>query len=103
MRFLKNVKTAKLVAITSMVFLSALMATDAMAGTGGTEFAGIYTLLLGWSQGSLGKVIALAMFLVGLSAGIINQSIAAVVVGIGGAMALFYGPTIISGVVSAII
>lgn len=88
-------------ACTVMVF--GLLAGEAMAGTGGTEFASIYTLLLGWSQGSLGKVIALAMFLVGLSAGIIQQSISAVVIGVGGAMALFYGPTVISGVVSAVI
>lgn len=81
----------------------AFVAPEAMAGTGGTEFASIYTLLLGWSQGSLGKVIALAMFLVGLSAGIINQSIAAVVVGVGGALSLFYGPSVISGVVSALV
>jgi conjugal transfer pilus assembly protein TraA len=43
------------------------------------------------------------MFMVGLSAGIINQSIVAVVVGIGGALALYYGPTVISGVVSALV
>ncbi len=88
-----------------MTFLMALalMAPEAMAGTGGTEFANIYTLLLGWSQGSLGKVIALAMFLVGISAGILQQSIGAAVIGIGGALALFYGPTVISGVVTALI
>ena len=77
--------------------------TDAMAGTGGTEFDDIYTLLVGWTQGTLGKIIALGMFMVGLSAGIVNQSIVAVVIGIGGALALYYGPTVISGVVAALV
>jgi conjugal transfer pilus assembly protein TraA len=74
-----------------------------MAGTGGTEFNDIYTLLVGWTQGTLGKIIALGMFMVGLSAGIVNQSIVSVVVGIGGALALYYGPTVISGVVTALV
>ncbi|WP_020563126.1 MULTISPECIES: TraA family conjugative transfer protein [Methylococcaceae] len=89
--------------VASAVAAAALLSTDAMAGTGGTEFDDIYTLLVGWTQGTLGKIIALGMFMVGLSAGIINQSIVAVVVGIGGALALYYGPTVISGVVSALV
>jgi conjugal transfer pilus assembly protein TraA len=89
--------------VASAVAAAALLSTEAMAGTGGTEFDDIYTLLVGWTQGTLGKIIALGMFMVGLSAGIINQSIVAVVVGIGGALALYYGPTVISGVVSALV
>jgi len=84
--------------------MTALMfGNNAMAGTGGTEFDDIYTLLVGWTQGTLGKIIALGMFLVGIAAGILNQSIAAVVVGIGGALTLYYGPTVIDGVVAALI
>ena len=79
------------------------VAPDVMAGTGGTEFNDIYTLLIGRSQGTLGKIIALGMFLVGLSAGIVNQSIVSVVVGLGGALAVYYGPTIINNVVTALI
>ncbi|MBM4207338.1 MAG: pili assembly chaperone [Gammaproteobacteria bacterium] len=94
---------ANKVVVASALAAAAVMSTDAMAGTGGTEFDDIYTLLVGWTQGTLGKIIALGMFMVGLSAGIINQSIVAVVVGIGGALALYYGPTVISGVVSALV
>jgi conjugal transfer pilus assembly protein TraA len=79
------------------------VAPEVMAGTGGTEFKDIYSLLIGWSQGTLGKIIALGMFLVGLSAGIVNQSIVSVVVGLGGALAVYYGPTIIDNVVTALI
>ncbi len=102
MKQLKALFTNKAV-VASAVAAAALLSTDAMAGTGGTEFDDIYTLLVGWTQGTLGKIIALGMFMVGLSAGIINQSIVAVVVGIGGALALYYGPTVISGVVSALV
>jgi conjugal transfer pilus assembly protein TraA len=94
-------KTAILATVATAAL--ALSATDAMAGTGGTEFDDIYTLLVGWTQGTLGKIIALGMFMVGLAAGIVNQSIVAVVIGIGGALALYYGPTVINGVVAALV
>lgn len=85
------------------VMAMTLLAPDAMAGTSGTEFDDIWTLLSGWTQGTLGKVIALAMFMVGVASGIVNQSIIAVATGIGGALALYYGPTVIEGVVAAVI
>lgn len=102
---IKKLSSVKMpcVAFVATLMLLAAMIPEAMAGTGGTEFDAIYTLLVGWTQGTLGKIIALTMFLVGLSGGIIRQSIAAVVVGVGGALALFYGPTVIGGVVSAVI
>jgi len=99
---LSSVKMPRVAFVATLVLLAAMI-PEAMAGTGGTEFDAIYTLLVGWTQGTLGKIIALTMFLVGLSGGIIRQSIAAVVVGVGGALALFYGPTVIGGVVSAVI
>ena len=99
---LSSVKMPRVACVATLMLLAAMI-PEAMAGTGGTEFDAIYTLLVGWTQGTLGKIIALTMFLVGLSGGIIRQSIAAVVVGVGGALALFYGPTVIGGVVSAVI
>jgi conjugal transfer pilus assembly protein TraA len=87
------------------IVLFALMAlfSEAFAGTDGDDFADIYTKLEGWSKGTLGKVIALGMFLVGLATGVVQQNIMAVVIGISGALALYYGPGIISSVVSATI
>jgi conjugal transfer pilus assembly protein TraA len=73
------------------------------AGTDGDDFADIYTKLESWSKGTLGKVIALGMFLVGLATGVVQQSIIAVVIGISGALSLYYGPAIINSVVSAVI
>ena len=90
--------------LTTLALVSIVaMAPNVMAGTGGSEFNDIYTLLIGWSQGTLGKIISLGMFLVGLAAGIVNQSIVSVVVGLGGALAVYYGPTVINNVVTALI
>jgi conjugal transfer pilus assembly protein TraA len=78
--------------------------SDAMAGVGGsTEFDSIVTVLTNWSTGSLGKTIALGMFIVGLAAGIVDQSVIAVVVGVAGALALSYGPTVLTGIFTAVI
>ncbi len=90
-----------------MIFLGLLAAMvffqEAFAGTDGDDFADIYTKLESWSKGTLGKVIALGMFLVGLATGVVQQSIVAVVIGISGALSLYYGPGIINSVVSAVI
>lgn len=78
-----------------------LIPLAATAGTGGTEFDTIYQTLLGWFQGTLGKIIALAAMGVGLAIGIVRQSVISVVVGIAMGMALYYGPTVLDGIVAA--
>ena len=83
---------AGLIAVTGVV----------MAGSD-SAFDDIYNSLSGWSTGSLGKVIAIAMFLVGLGAGIVKQSIMAVVAGVGAAIVLSYGPNVIGSMFSATI
>lgn len=100
---MKRLLSKKAVLTSAALAAVALTSSEAMAGTAGTEFDDIYSLLVGWTQGTLGKIIALGMFMVGLAAGIVNQSIIAVVIGIGGALALYYAPTVIDGVVAALI
>lgn len=73
------------------------------AGTEGTEFAEVETALLDWSQGGLGRALALGVFLVGVGAGIARQSLMAIATGLGGGMAVYYMPTIIGGIVTAMI
>ena len=90
----------------SMIFVGFLMmawASAALAGTGGTEFTDLYTTLQGWSQGYLGKTIALGAFIVGMGMGIARQSIMAIALGIGAGMAVQYAPTIIDSMVTAIL
>jgi conjugal transfer pilus assembly protein TraA len=86
--------TAALVAAAPMAVL---------AGAGGTEFDSIYTQLTGWTTGTLGKIISLGMILVGLGMGVVRQSIVAVVVGVGGGLALANAPTVIDNIVGATI
>jgi conjugal transfer pilus assembly protein TraA len=51
------------------------LATAAVAGNGGNAaFGGLAQQLIDWSQGSLGVVIAVAAMLVGLSIGVVKQS-----------------------------
>ena len=80
----------------------ALCCTQAYAGTGGNaEFGPVYTMLQGWFQGTLGKIIALSSMGVGLAWGVVKQSIMAVVTGIGSGLGIYYGPTVIDNLVVA--
>jgi conjugal transfer pilus assembly protein TraA len=69
----------------------------AFAGTD-TTFGSIYQTLSDWTQGSLGMTIAVGTFLVGMGIGIVRQSLMSIALGIGGALALSYTPTIMSGI-----
>ena len=91
--------------IIALMFASVCMlfAQETLAGTDGSDFDDIWTKLAAWSQGSLGKVIAMGAFIVGLAIGVIQQTVMAVVVGVAMALSLYYGPTIIGSVVSALI
>ncbi|MFA5180417.1 MAG: TraA family conjugative transfer protein [Syntrophales bacterium] len=80
-----------------------LWASAVWAGTGGTEFTDLYTTIQGWSQGYLGKTIAIGAFIVGMGIGIAQQSIMAIALGIGSAMAVQYAPNIIDSMVTALI
>lgn len=68
---------------------------------GGDEFQGIWDLIAGWSQGWLGRILALGALIVGIAFGLIRQSVVAAVVGIAMAVVLQYGPDVIEGVVTA--
>lgn len=83
--------------------VATLWASTAMAGTGGLEFEEIYSMLTDWTQGFLGKVIALGAFLAGVCIGIIRQSLMAIVLGVAGATAVYYTPNIIDGIVAALL
>lgn len=79
-----------------------LCAAVAFAGGGGNQqFGSLATELQDWSQGALGIVIAIAALLVGLSIGVVKQSLMAVVTGIGIAISLYFGPEVITGVLNA--
>jgi len=85
----------------SFFVVASLVATAAMAGSGGTEFDTALTTVVDWFEGALGKLIAVTTLGVGLAMGIMRQSVMSVVVGASMALALNYGPGIIQGLVTA--
>jgi conjugal transfer pilus assembly protein TraA len=99
MRQFFNLKSSNRMAALALM---GLVATAAMAGNGGNAaFGALATQLIEWSQGSLGIIIAVAALLVGLSIGVVKQSMMAVVLGLGIAIALYYGPTVITGLLAS--
>lgn len=80
--------------------LMGLVAGAASAGTGGTEFDTMYQMVVDWTEGTLGKLLAVTAFLIGMGMGVIKQSILAVVLGIAFALTLAYAPAIIDAVFS---
>ncbi len=68
-----------------------------------TDFASVVTLLTNWSQGTLGRTLSLGMFVVGIAAGVVKQSVMAAVAGIAGALVLNYGPTVIDSIFGALV
>jgi len=90
-------KLAMLVVVLGVCMVSA----EAIAGTADTDFSAISTKLNDWATGTLGRVIALAIFIVGIAMGIVQQSVVAAVVAIGAALIMNYGPAIITGLISA--
>lgn len=73
------------------------------AGTGGTEFAPAYTTISTWLQGDLGRLIAVALLIVGLVMGVVRQSIMAAVPAVACGLVATVAPTIIGAVVTAVI
>lgn len=94
---MKSVAKALLMAVPLMI----LVAPDAFAGTGGTEFQTLWNTLVDWVQGLLGRIIAITFVVVGLAAGILRGSIFGFVLGIASGIGLYLSPTIIQNIVTA--
>lgn len=73
----------------------------AFAGNNGTEFQEVYDMIVNWTQGTLGKTIAVGTFLVGMGIGVARQSLMPIVLGIGSGLALYYTPNIVDNIVVA--
>ena len=91
----------KKIGATAVAAAPVVAASLAVAGTGGSEFAAIVTTLTDWLEGGLGQLFALGALIVGLGIGMIQQSIMAVVVGVGFALAVFYGPALLTGIIGS--
>lgn len=79
----------------------AVSAALVIAGDGGDEFEAVYEMLVDWSTGTLGKIIALSALIVGIGFGLVRQSVIAAVIGIAMALVLNFGPTVIGKILTA--
>ncbi|CAH2605797.1 conserved membrane protein of unknown function (plasmid) [Rhodovastum atsumiense] len=68
------------------------------AGTGGAEFSAMWTQLQGWVEGTLGRVVTVAMVIVGIAIGIARQSLMAFATGVGGGLGLYATPAIVTNI-----
>ncbi len=98
----KGPKLAMAAAVIATVAV-AMAPHSIVAGTGGTEFDNVWTWLVDVTQGTLGRIVAGSMVLVGVIGGIARQSLMAFATGIAGALGLNYAPDIIDAVMSATI
>lgn len=91
-----------LIIVMGMMAVGLLLLPDTVqAGTGGTAFDDVWTTLKDWTQGTLGRIVAGAMILVGVIGGIARQSLMAFAMGIGGGMGLYNTPTVVESIMSA--
>jgi conjugal transfer pilus assembly protein TraA len=101
---LEEQSTHRRQAAQAMLLLGVLCAFQvAVAGTGGDSFDSIWVTLTDWMQGTLGRVVAGAMVLVGIVGGIVRQSIMSFATGVGGGVGLYNTPTIIESIMTATI
>jgi conjugal transfer pilus assembly protein TraA len=83
--------------------MAALMAGDALAGTGTGTFDQVYQTVTDWTQGTLGRIITLAMIVVGIVAGIGRQSLLAFATGLGAGVGMYNAPDIVDSILQATI
>lgn len=88
---------------TALLLGSLMIAGPAIAGTDGTEFQDLYTMIKGWTNGYLGRSIALVFLLLGLSIGVLRGTIISAVACIAAAMSLLIAPSVIESIISAVI
>jgi conjugal transfer pilus assembly protein TraA len=88
-------------AVVVVVGVALLFPDLVQASSSSGPLSDVYTSLTEWSQGSVGKTIALGMILVGIVAGIGRQSLMAFAVGIGGGLGLYNAASVIDLVFNA--
>ena len=92
---------ARFAVVAPMALILALGASSAFAGTTGAEFQTMYTTLLNWATGYLGKAIAIAAFILGAGIGVARSSPIPALVGVVFALFMIYVPTIIDSIMTA--
>jgi conjugal transfer pilus assembly protein TraA len=97
----RTIQTQRLMTIGALGLMALMISEPSVAGTGGDAFTDVWDTLKDWTQGTLGRIVAGAMVLVGIVGGIARQSLMAFALGIGGGMGLYNTPTVVESVMSA--
>jgi conjugal transfer pilus assembly protein TraA len=104
MRITKLTRQQSNIATVTLVGMAlALAATAVSAGTTGTEFQQLHTTLTGWTEGFLGKALAIAAFLFGAGMGVAKQTVVPAILGVVFALVFTVGPNIINTMMTAVI
>lgn len=96
-----SIQIQRLMTIGALGLIVLIISEPSFAGTGGDSFKDVWDTLKEWTQGTLGRIVAGAMVLVGIVGGIARQSLMAFALGIGGGMGLYNTPTVVESVMSA--
>lgn len=91
-------RTAAAAMLLAVLALALFFPDTALGGTTGTEFQSIYDKVKGWSTGYLGRLLALCTFIIGLGASIMRQTLFPALTGIGVALVVSLGPSLIEGI-----
>lgn len=97
----RNTYYTQLALVLGVVLILALLPTIAQAGGGGGEFDEVWEQLKDWTQGTLGRIIAGCMIIVGIVGGIARQSLMAFAMGAGGGVGLYNSPGVIESIMTA--
>ena len=89
--------------VLALAFVLSLAAGSVLAGTTGSEFQTMYTTLLNWVNGFLGKSIAIAAFIIGAGVGVARSSPIPALIGVVFALFMVYVPNIIDSIMTAVI
>ena len=92
-------KTLLIAALTSCAILA--MLASAKAGVTGTEFQATYDLIVGWAKGYLGKIFAVAAFLIGCGFSAARQNPMPAIFGLVLALIIGFGPSLIESILTA--
>jgi len=86
-------------AIAAMFILALISSVAAVAGTD-TTFNGPVQTISSWLTGTMGRLFAIGALAVGLAIGIVQQSVLAVAVAVGIALAANAGPAVLGAIFS---
>jgi len=98
-----NKKSLIIAALMSAVMIQSAHAGTTGGGTTGTEFLSLFNMLVGWAEGYLGKALAIGAFIVGAIIGFAKSTAMPALIGVVFAIVFGLGPTIITGMFSAVI